>query len=354
MQPRILSWNVREINDVNKRLRIRSLIHSWKVDIVCLQETKLCYVDKNIVRSLWGCSSVGWCYLASLGASGGVLLMWNIRVVELVEECIGNYFVGSFKNIEDGWRWALVCVCGPNVVQERSSLWAELAGMYYLWDLPWVVCGDFNVVRFPCERERATYMTRSMEEFSELIFDLNLIDLPLFGGCYTWSNGRGGSRLDRFLKRLSQVFSNHFPILLESGGIHGALKLDLKKWNMEVFRHTDEHKRLLWNELDSLEVGVKSRMTWLKEGDKCTKFFHKMANSHRRNNVIDVLHSGNTVHKSPEAIQDHIVSYYEDLLKETVLKDFRPISLVGGIYKIIPKVLANHMSLVMEKIISKS
>jgi hypothetical protein len=36
------------------------------------------------------------------------------------------------------------------------------------------------------------------------------------------------------------------------------------------------------------------------------------------------------------------------------LKDFPPISLVGGIYKIIDEVLANRLKLVLEKIISKS
>jgi hypothetical protein len=36
------------------------------------------------------------------------------------------------------------------------------------------------------------------------------------------------------------------------------------------------------------------------------------------------------------------------------LKDFRPISLVGGIYKIIAKVLANRLKIVLEKVISKS
>lgn len=33
MKTRILSWNVRRINDVNKHLRIRSLLRSSKIDI---------------------------------------------------------------------------------------------------------------------------------------------------------------------------------------------------------------------------------------------------------------------------------------------------------------------------------
>jgi hypothetical protein len=35
------------------------------------------------------------------------------------------------------------------------------------------------------------------------------------------------------------------------------------------------------------------------------------------------------------------------------LKDFRPISLVGRIYKILAKVLANRLKMVLEKIVSK-
>jgi hypothetical protein len=34
-------------------------------------------------------------------------------------------------------------------------------------------------------------------------------------------------------------------------------------------------------------------------------------------------------------------------------KDFQPISLVGGVYKIVAKVLANRLKMIVEKIISK-
>jgi hypothetical protein len=58
MKPKILSWNVRGLNERSKCLRISNLIRDWKVDIVCFQETKLHGLSRRIVRSLWGCSHV--------------------------------------------------------------------------------------------------------------------------------------------------------------------------------------------------------------------------------------------------------------------------------------------------------
>jgi exonuclease III len=41
MKSKILSWNVRELNEEEKRMRIKGLIREWKADIVFLHETKL-------------------------------------------------------------------------------------------------------------------------------------------------------------------------------------------------------------------------------------------------------------------------------------------------------------------------
>jgi exonuclease III len=59
MKPRIVSWNVRELNEKDKRLRIRGLLKDWNVDILCLLEMKLEYIYGEVIRSLWGCQQRG-------------------------------------------------------------------------------------------------------------------------------------------------------------------------------------------------------------------------------------------------------------------------------------------------------
>ncbi|KAG2684095.1 hypothetical protein I3760_10G062500 [Carya illinoinensis] len=256
MKPNILSWNVRGLNEVNKRL----------------------------------------------------------RVVENIEEFVGEYLVGClFKNFEDGFVWAFAGVYGPNLDCKRRMLWDELAGIASWWEVPWCIGGDFNVTRFPSERSGEGRQTLAMREFSEIIYELELMDVPLMGGDYTWSSNQAWSRIDRFLispsweehypdlsqKRLSRICSDHFPIVLDCGGIPGgrrpfkfenmwlkhegfvelvgqwwssyhlqgnpstvlaeklkALKKDLKLWNEQIFGDvTLQKKKNLFQELQSLEGG---------------------------------------------------------------------------------------------------
>ena len=45
MKLRMVSWNVRDLNDLWKRLVVKNLLRDWNCDIVCLQETKLAAMD---------------------------------------------------------------------------------------------------------------------------------------------------------------------------------------------------------------------------------------------------------------------------------------------------------------------
>jgi hypothetical protein len=234
MNPRLISWNVRGLNQRTKRLKIGNLLRQWKANIICLQETKLDLISNRIVKSLWGSQFADRCYLPSSRASGGILLMWDRRVVEKLEAQVGEYVVAcSFRNCADNFTWAFARVYGPNLDPLCRSLWDELAGLLSLWDLPWCIGGDFNVIRFPCERSGAAHISSAMTEFSGFILEHELMDLPLAGGSFTWTNLSSWSRLDKFLvspnweakypgliqKRLPRLCSDHFPILLVCGGI---------------------------------------------------------------------------------------------------------------------------------------
>jgi hypothetical protein len=41
MKFKLLSWDVRRLNKGEKRLRVQNMLRDWKVDVICLQDTKL-------------------------------------------------------------------------------------------------------------------------------------------------------------------------------------------------------------------------------------------------------------------------------------------------------------------------
>ena len=63
---------------------------------------------------------------------------------------------------------------------------------------------------------------------------------------------------------------NAHTLTLEEMGLQEEAKESFKKWTL----------------LEEMSWKQKSREVWLKEGDRNTRFFHKMANAHRRKNQI--------------------------------------------------------------------
>ena len=47
-----------------------------------------------------------------------------------------------------------------------------------------------------------------------------------------------------------------------------------------------------WSLLEETSWRQKSREIWLKEGDRNTGFFHRMTNSHKKNNTIERIRIG--------------------------------------------------------------
>ena len=121
-------------------------------------------------------------------------------VVEKIEEVVGHFSISCrFKNVSDQFEWAFTGIYGPNLNRKRHLMWEELAGLINWWNLPWCLGGDFNVIRFPSERLGAGRFTRCMYDFLDFISLHGLMDNPLKGGLFTWSNSTSASRIDQFL-----------------------------------------------------------------------------------------------------------------------------------------------------------
>ncbi|RVX10791.1 LINE-1 retrotransposable element ORF2 protein [Vitis vinifera] len=222
-------------------------------------------------------------------------------------------------------------------------------------------------------------------------------------------------------------------------GVNKGLALDkVSYWdNQEQFRALNEQELEArkeareefkkWALMEETSWRQKSREIWLKEGDKNTGFFHKMANSNRRRNCLKKIKinglgfqksmtskgvcigdeeaarleesfSGDEVFlalsdlngdKAPgpdgfslafwqfcwDFVKDEVLGFFKEFyergkfvrsLNTTFLvlipkkcgaedlSDFRPISLVGGLYKLLAKVLANRLKKVVGKVVSSS
>ena len=81
MNLKILSWNVRGLNNFHERDFMKNMLKEWQGDVVCLQEIKLDSINSTIVKSLRGSPLVDWAVLDAIHTAGGILLAWGLKGV---------------------------------------------------------------------------------------------------------------------------------------------------------------------------------------------------------------------------------------------------------------------------------
>ena len=74
--------------------------------------------------------------------------------------------------------------------------------------------------------------------------------------------------------------------------------------------------------LDEISWRQKSRALFLKEEDNNTRFFHRLANSHRRTNTMRGVEVNGIMYEAESDIQDQVVGFYKSLYQEP--EDSRP------------------------------
>ncbi|KAK5844418.1 hypothetical protein PVK06_000556 [Gossypium arboreum] len=164
-------------------------------------------------------------------ATGMRIVSWNIRG-------LGSEVKKASVNRNCRLARANVCFLQETKLElinmDVSVLWGVLMELRIQFASPWIMGGDFNVVRCRSERSRCMGSANGSKEFDNFIQNCKLIDLPLVGKKFTWYGpDNKKSKLDRFLveehwmikiKDLQQLglkrsVSDYIPILLADAEI---------------------------------------------------------------------------------------------------------------------------------------
>ncbi|XP_028103474.1 uncharacterized protein LOC114302620 [Camellia sinensis] len=194
------------------------------------QETKKSNISEDEVRLLWARVNMEFMDVDSIGATGGLLCVWDPDVFQ-ISECYSNrrFIILSGTFFFNSFECTIVNIYAPNEVGLRGKLWDSIVKLKEEFPKPWCLGGDFNEIRNTGERKGCSRRDRGMREFNEFIGRCKVSDLPLLGRKFTYCNSSEGekwSRIDRVLVDpkwlevfhvkllgLPRLLSDHSPLL---------------------------------------------------------------------------------------------------------------------------------------------
>ncbi|XP_058192016.1 uncharacterized protein LOC131309384 [Rhododendron vialii] len=214
--------------------------------MVFIQETKLVNIDVFVVRSMWGSGDFDFSCSNASGTSGGLLVIWKKDFFIVTNVICNRSFILLQGVINNEFQCFMVNIYAPNDVVSRRGVWEELLVLKSNSNVAWCIGGDFNEIRTISERVRCQRMERGMKDFFDFGNRMELLDIPMLGRKFTWTNYQNravNSRLDRFL--ISQQWLAKFKVV--QWGIHRPISDhcpivlidDSRDWGPRPFRFMD-------------------------------------------------------------------------------------------------------------------
>ena len=64
---KLISYNIRGLGGLAKKKEIQRLIQIHKLDVICIQETKMEIIERNVCSMMWGSSEFEFAFKPSEG-----------------------------------------------------------------------------------------------------------------------------------------------------------------------------------------------------------------------------------------------------------------------------------------------
>ena len=201
----VLCWNVRGLNSEPKQLALFNAITASGSAVVCLQETKKHSFDNNFIKSCCPRHFDKFEFIPARDASGGIATIWNSAIFS-ADVLFSEDFalVTRFRSTQSAQTWTLVNVYGPCQGDQRQQFIQWLCNLNIPSSEDWLFVGDFNFIREPENLNKPGGSMNDMNAFNDFIRCQSLIELPIKGRSFTWSN----MQMDALLEQLDWFFTS--------------------------------------------------------------------------------------------------------------------------------------------------
>ncbi|KAJ9190426.1 hypothetical protein P3X46_001631 [Hevea brasiliensis] len=270
-------------------------------------------------------------YVDPCGLSWGLALWWTEETQISVLNACPNFIDCDTVLTGQNMNWRTTFVYGWPAIRDKNAFWEDMKLLLSPYPKPWVCVGDFNAISFPDEKIGGDVVRPSQVNcLLNFLKQCDLVDLECKGPFFTWFNKQFGwraiqERLDRAIAFIEwrELFTKAVVVheaLLGSDHRPLVLYIEWYVYSSPITEANKEVEQSLLNRLHELwqreEIHWKqrSRINWLKEGDKNTRFFHLSTIQRRQRNTILKLRGENGRWLDSDTdIKDEIFLFFKKL-----------------------------------------
>uniref|UniRef100_A0A0E0D6M1 Uncharacterized protein n=1 Tax=Oryza meridionalis TaxID=40149 RepID=A0A0E0D6M1_9ORYZ len=202
--------------------------------LALLQESKLSNVDVAKACAFLPSYLSDYIFIGAYGTRGGLVSAWDGSILNKTAYISRHHSLSiTFDYALANLSFTVTNIYAPSDHAFTDDFLLELKDLHSQISGPWLLVGDFNLIRSPSEKNNDNFHASLAAKFNGVLDCLALLELPLLDRLFTWTNKRDSpvlARLDRAfiniewnnsfpmsnLKSLTRTTSDHVPLIVSA------------------------------------------------------------------------------------------------------------------------------------------